>query len=379
MKKKNVLSIFGTRPEAIKMAPVIQAMRRRADFISRVCVTGQHRQMLDQALALFEITPDFDLNVMSPDQSLSGLTCRIVSELDPVLAETRPDLVLVHGDTSTSFAAALTAFYHRIPVAHVEAGLRSGDMNAPWPEEANRKLTGVLAQIHFAPTQRAKENLLGEGVPAERIRVTGNTVIDALLTIDQRIQRDTGLAAALGNRFPWLLRSEKEGKRLLLVTGHRRESFGRGFEAICIALRELSKRDDIDIIYPVHLNPNVREPVQRILSDCKNIRLLEPQDYLPFVFLMTKAHVILTDSGGIQEEAVSLRKPVLVMRDITERPEGVEAGLVSLVGNRTETIVDAVNKLYDHDLAYTGMRNQANPYGDGKASQRIADFLSDMP
>lgn len=370
---KKVLTIFGTRPEAIKMAPLVKALDADAAIESKVCVTAQHREMLDQVTSLFEITPDFDLNIMKQGQDLFDVTARILMGLREVLQSYKPDLVLVHGDTSTCFAASLSAFYEQIPVGHVEAGLRTGDIMSPWPEEANRKLTGVLAELHFAPTELSKHNLLKETVPAERITVTGNTVIDALFWVIEKIKQDQGLSSSLEAKFPFLDNS----KKMILVTGHRRESFGGGFERICEALRQIAvKYPDSQIVYPVHLNPNVQEPVNRLISDVQNIHLIEPQDYLPFVYLMEKSYLILTDSGGIQEEAPSLGKPVLVMRDNTERPEALEAGTVRLVGTDVKRILDAVSGLIDSDVCYQLIAKATNPYGDGKACQRIVEAIN---
>lgn len=366
-----VMSVFGTRPEAIKMAPVVHALAASGLVDGRVCVTAQHRQMLDQVLALFDIRPDEDLNVMRPDQGLEDITAAVLQGLRDVFARHRPDLVLVHGDTTTAMAAALAAFYQKIPVGHVEAGLRTGDRYAPWPEEMNRKLVGALATLHFAPTQSAADNLRREGVPEADIHLTGNTVIDALLDVVGRLRRDTRLAAEQAARFPFL----DPAKRLILVTGHRRENFGRGFENICRALARLAERPDVQIVYPVHLNPNVRGPVHRWLGGRPNIELIEPLDYLPFVYLMDRAHLVITDSGGIQEEAPSLGKPVLVMRDTTERPEAVYAGTVQLVGTAVERIVGAAERLLDDENAYRAMAQAANPYGDGRAAERIRNVI----
>lgn len=370
---KKVLSIFGTRPEAIKMAPVIKALDAHPAIDSRVCVTAQHREMLDQVLSLFDITPDHDLNIMAPGQDLYDVTTRILLGLRSVLSEEKPDVVLVHGDTATTFAASLAAFYEQTPVGHVEAGLRTGSLYSPWPEEANRKLTGVLAAYHFAPTATSQQSLLKESVPESAIHITGNTVIDALLMVRDRINANKGLKAQLESELPYGL-----SRKMVLVTGHRRESFGGGFERICMALAELAKAyPDTDIVYPVHLNPNVQEPVKRLLSDLNNVYLIPPQDYLPFVSLMSRAHVILTDSGGIQEEAPSLGKPVLVMRDTTERPEAVEAGTVRLVGTETNSIVEMVSRLLSDSNAWEEMSHAHNPYGDGEASERIASILAE--
>jgi len=367
-----ILTVFGTRPEAIKMAPLVKALEGRANIESRVCVTAQHRQMLDQVLELFEITPNYDLNIMKPGQTLSGITSEIVTRLEPVLMEFKPDLVLVHGDTSTTFAATLAAYYQRIAVGHVEAGLRTGNIYSPWPEEANRKLTGALANLHLAPTELSQQNLLKEGVDQNNIHVTGNTVIDALLWVKQKLEADQGLNQSLRERFPFL----RDDARMVLITGHRRENFGDGFERICAAIRTLAGDfPDVDFLYPVHLNPNVREPVGRILQGVTNVHLIEPQDYLPFVYLMTLSHIILTDSGGIQEEAPSLGKPVLVMRDTTERPEAVAAGTVKLVGTDSQNIINAVTTLLTNEIEYNRMSFAHNPYGDGKACERIVNII----
>ncbi|MEQ9881012.1 UDP-N-acetylglucosamine 2-epimerase (non-hydrolyzing) [Pectobacterium brasiliense] len=367
-----VLTVFGTRPEAIKMAPLVHALAQDGAFESRICVTAQHREMLDQVLRLFDITPDYDLDIMRPGQGLSEISCRILSGLEPVMAEFKPDLVLVHGDTTTTLATSLAAFYQRIPVGHVEAGLRTGNLYSPWPEEANRKLTGHLAMYHFAPTENSRHNLLREHLSDRHIFVTGNTVIDALFWVRDRILGDAALRRSLDEKYAFL----DDNKKLILVTGHRRESFGGGFERICSALADIARRHpEVQIVYPVHLNPNVSEPVNRILSGIDNVMLIAPQDYLPFVYLMNRSYMILTDSGGIQEEAPSLGKPVLVMRDTTERPEAVEAGTVKLVGTEVTSIVDAVSTLLTDEEAYQAMSRAHNPYGDGQACQRIVDAL----
>jgi len=367
--KKRILIVFGTRPEAIKMAPVVKAFQADDRFETKVCVTAQHRDMLDQVLALFSIKPDYDLDIMKQNQGLTGITCSILTGLEPVLEAFSPDRVLVHGDTSTTFAASLAAYYQKIPVGHVEAGLRTYNIYSPWPEEANRKLTGALTDLHFSPTSSARDNLLQENVPENNIIVTGNTVIDALCHVQQEIENNSQLTTELASRFPFI----NADKKIILVTGHRRESFGEGFENICQALKQLSKRDDVQIIYPVHLNPHVREPVNRLLKEVEHIHLIDPQDYLPFVYLMSIAHIILTDSGGVQEEAPSLAKPVLVMRETTERPEAVEAGTVRLVGADKNKIIENVTLLLDDEDEYRKMSFAHNPYGDGKASQRIVD------
>jgi len=362
----HVLSIFGTRPEAIKMAPVLHALRN-AGADSRVCVTAQHRGMLDQVLQLFDITPDADLDLMRPNQTLEGLTAAVLEGVSGVLDDMKPDMVLVHGDTTTTFAAALAAFYKRIPVGHVEAGLRTGNIYAPFPEEVNRRLTDGIATLHFAPTEGSKRNLLSEGTDARHVYVTGNTVIDALFMTRDRLAADASLSAKLAQDMPY----PAAGRRMVLVTGHRRENFGDGFRNICNALRDLAGRGDVDIVYPVHLNPNVRQPVNEILGDAESVHLLEPVDYPAFVHLMSKAHIVITDSGGIQEEAPSLGKPVLVMRDVTERPEAVDAGTVRLVGTDRQRIVAAASELLDNGATYESMSRAHNPYGDGKAAERI--------
>lgn len=367
-----VLSVFGTRPEAIKMAPLVNLLKQQADIDSRVCVTGQHREMLDQVLQLFDIEPEYDLAIMKAGQDLYDVTTSILLNIKPVLRDFKPDVVLVHGDTSTTFAAALACYYEKIAVGHVEAGLRTGNIYSPWPEEANRKLTGAITRFHFAPTKTSEQNLLNEQVKPADIFVTGNTVIDALLQVVAKIDSDQALSEEFAAKFPY----GQNGRRLILVTGHRRESFGGGFENICAALKQLSQQfADCDIVYPVHLNPNVREPVFRLLSDANNIHLIEPQDYLPFVYLMSRSTLVLTDSGGIQEEAPSLGKPVLVMRDTTERPEAVEAGTVKLVGTDTQVIISEVTKLLTDKAYYDSMSFAHNPYGDGKACQRITEVI----
>ena len=367
-----VLSVFGTRPEAIKMAPLVNLLKQQSDIDSRVCVTGQHREMLDQVLKLFEITPEYDLAIMKAGQDLYDVTTSILLNIKTVLRDFKPDVVLVHGDTSTTFAAALACYYEKIAVGHVEAGLRTGNIYSPWPEEANRKLTGAITRYHFAPTETSKHNLVSEQVAPADIFVTGNTVIDALLQVVAKIDSDTALCDRFAAQFPY----GQHGRRLILVTGHRRESFGGGFENICAALKQIARQfPDCDIVYPVHLNPNVREPVFRLLSDAANVHLIEPQDYLPFVYLMSRASLVLTDSGGIQEEAPSLGKPVLVMRDTTERPEAVAAGTVKLVGTDSNKIVSEVSRLLSDSAYYDSMSFAHNPYGDGKACQRIIDVI----
>ncbi|NYH10655.1 non-hydrolyzing UDP-N-acetylglucosamine 2-epimerase [Pseudomonas moraviensis] len=367
------LCVFGTRPEAIKMAPLALSLAADERFEAKVCVTGQHRQMLDQVLDLFEIKPDFDLNIMKPGQDLTDVTTAILQGMKKVFAEYKPDIVLVHGDTATTLATTLAAYYQQIPVAHVEAGLRTGNLYSPWPEEANRKLTGALAAVHFAPTETSRQNLLKEGVAEASIHVTGNTVIDALLDVVSRVTNTDSLQQAFHEQFSFI----GEGKRVILVTGHRRESFGDGFENICKALATTAKAfPDVEIVYPVHLNPNVREPVNRLLAGIENIHLIEPLEYLPFVWLMNRSYLILSDSGGIQEEAPSLGKPVLVMRDTTERPEAVEAGTVKLVGTAVDAITSNLSRLLTDSDAYEQMSYAHNPYGDGKACARILETLS---
>jgi UDP-N-acetylglucosamine 2-epimerase (non-hydrolysing) len=367
---KKVCVIFGTRPEAIKLAPVVLALKAQQDFECTVCTTGQHRQMLDQVLDIFAIRPDQDLAVMRPDQDLAGMTARLVEGLGSYLTQKQPDLVLVQGDTTTAFCAALVAFYNRIPVGHVEAGLRTGDMNAPWPEEANRVLVSRLAALHFAPTRTAAQNLFAENISPEFVSVTGNTVIDALMIAARKVVDVTPEIPGL----PGDWRSAWAGKRLVLITGHRRESFGPAFVNICWAIRDLAVQfPDIQFVYPVHLNPNVRKPVHDILADTAlaNISLIEPLDYLGFVSLLKAATLVLTDSGGIQEEAPSLGKPALVMRDTTERPEAIEAGAAALVGTARESIVAHTTRLLIDRDAYAQMSRAVNPFGDGRAAERI--------
>ncbi|MBD3896233.1 UDP-N-acetylglucosamine 2-epimerase (non-hydrolyzing) [Halomonas sp. ML-15] len=367
------LCVFGTRPEAIKMAPLALALSADERFDAQVCVTGQHREMLDQVLDLFELVPDHDLNIMKPGQDLTDVTTGILQGMKGVLEEVKPNIVLVHGDTATTFAATLAAYYQQIPVGHVEAGLRTGNLYSPWPEEANRKLTGALAELHFAPTERSRKNLLEEGVAPVKVQVTGNTVIDALLEVVRKLDKNAALKEQFDKQFEFL----SPQRKLILVTGHRRESFGGGFERICQALHDIAKQHpEAEVVYPMHLNPNVREPVNRLLSDIDNIHLIEPLDYLPFVYLMNRSYLILTDSGGVQEEAPSLGKPVLVMRDTTERPEAVDAGTVKLVGTNVERIVGEMHALLTDADAYNAMSYAHNPYGDGKACQRILDALA---
>ncbi|MFG1461812.1 UDP-N-acetylglucosamine 2-epimerase (non-hydrolyzing) [Xanthobacter sp. DSM 24535] len=365
-----ILSVFGTRPEAIKMAPLVAAMAAEPQLSSLVCVTGQHRAMLDQVLGLFSIRPDFDLDVMVPNQTLNALCARIISQLDPVLEQAKPDRVLIHGDTTTALAAALAAFNRGIAVGHVEAGLRTYDLARPWPEEMNRQVADRLCDLLFAPTPAAAANLRSEHLQG-RILVTGNTVIDALFLTLARIDADPALRAELDARFA----GYGEARRLILVTGHRRENFGAGFIAICDALAEIATRGDVDIVYPVHLNPNVRGPVLERLGNLANLHLIAPLDYVPFLYLMRRAALVLTDSGGVQEEAPSLGKPVLVMRDVTERPEAVTAGTVELVGTDRARIVSAVSRLLDDPAHYASFARRLNPYGDGEAAARIVDTL----
>lgn len=372
-----VLTVFGTRPEAIKMAPLIKEMEKSCDsVISKVCVTAQHRQMLDQVLNLFDIKPDYDLDIMKPGQNLYDVTCNVLQGLKPVLEMERPDIVLVHGDTTTTLAASLAAYYSQTKVGHVEAGLRTGNKFSPFPEEINRRVAGAISDLHFAPTEAARFNLLREGVSTDDIYVTGNTVVDALLSVADRLKSDPVIRKEMEERFSFL----DPSKKLILVTGHRRESFGDGFESICTALAEIAEQHhDVEILYPVHLNPNVQEPVNRILGGDRNsnIHLIDPVDYLPFVYLMNRSYLIITDSGGVQEEAPSLGKPVLVMRDTTERPEAVDAGTVILVGTSQEKIVLETSRLLNDESAYQAMAMSHNPYGDGKASERIVKILKE--
>jgi UDP-N-acetylglucosamine 2-epimerase (non-hydrolysing) len=375
---KKIMIIFGTRPEAIKMAPLILKLRESSKFEVSVCVTAQHRQMLDQVLKLFDIKPDFDLDIMTDSQDLFDVTSRALMGLRDVLNEVKPDLVLVQGDTTTTMAASLSAFYMRIPVGHVEAGLRTNDKYAPFPEEINRTLTGVLADIHFAPTETSRQNLLKEGILPDRIFVTGNTVIDALFLVVSKLSDNRGLQRELSLKFPFL--SEKD--KLLFVTGHRRENFGEGIANICYSLIDISRKfSDLKIVYPAHMNPNVLTPLNEIIgqSGCENIHIIEPVDYLEAVYLMQRSCLILTDSGGIQEEAPSLGKPVLVMREVTERPEAVKAGTVRLVGTNRDKIVQAVSLLMENSKEYKKMSMAHNPYGDGTASQRICEILLNLP
>lgn len=367
-----VLTVFGTRPEAIKMAPLVLALENDIDIDSRVCVTAQHREMLDQVLNLFDIKPHFDLNIMKPGQNLDEISSSILLGMKEVYTSFKPDIILVHGDTATTVTASLSAYYHQVPVGHVEAGLRTGNIYSPWPEEGNRKITSALSSIHFAPTIASQNNLLSEGIHQDLICVTGNTVVDALLLARDELENAPMKKAEIKKslNFP------REFREYVLVTGHRRESFGGGFMRICEALKELAyKYKNVDFVYPVHLNPKVQEPVNRLLTDIENVHLISPQDYLPFVYLMDNSKLILTDSGGIQEEAPSLGKPVLVMRDTTERPEALDAGVVKLVGTNVDKIVLGVSELLDDEDKYQKMSQASNPYGDGTASERIIQAL----
>ena len=370
--KKKVLVVFGTRPEAIKMAPVVTALRSEGSIETKVCVTAQHRQMLDQVMDVFGLASDYDLDVMAPNQTLTDVTCKVMKGVEGVFADWKPDLMLVQGDTTTVMAASLAAFHNHVAIGHVEAGLRTGNLQSPWPEEMNRMVAGCVADLHFAPTPRAKENLLRENKRPETVFVTGNTVIDALHAACDKLDSDAGLSGRLAESFPFL----DPGKRLVLVTGHRRENFGDGFVRICHAIARVAARPDVQVVYPVHLNPNVRRPVNEILGHVPNVRLIDPLDYLSFLFLMRKSHVILTDSGGVQEEAPSLGKPVVVMRDTTERPEAVDAGTVILAGTETDSMASAVERLLDDAAFYERMSRAVNPYGDGKAAARIAEIVA---
>lgn len=381
---KTVMLVFGTRPEAIKMAPLVKAFQAASDsFRTLVCVTGQHREMLDQVLHIFDIRPDYDLNIMKQGQDLYDVTSRVLLGLREVLKEARPDVVLVHGDTTTSTAAALAAFYAQIPVGHVEAGLRTHNIYSPWPEEMNRQLTGRIATWHFAPTPLSRQNLLAENVAEAQITVTGNTVIDALYWVVDKIKHDATLAQQLDaelQRAGYDVQRLADGRKLVLITGHRRENFGDGFIHMCTAIKDLTQRyPQVDFVYPMHLNPNVRKPIHEVfgqdLSGLGNMFFIEPLEYLSFVHLMEKSHIVLTDSGGIQEEAPGLGKPVLVMRDTTERPEALTAGTVKLVGTDYDKIVSAVSTLLDDEAAYQAMSRAVNPYGDGKACGRIVETL----
>jgi len=383
---KKVLLVFGTRPEAIKMAPLVKKFQEDSEFQTIVCVTAQHREMIDQVLDIFAIKPDYDLNIMKQGQDLYDITSRVLLGLRDVLNETNPDVVLVHGDTTTSTAAALAAFYKQIPVAHVEAGLRTNNIYSPWPEEMNRRITGRIATYHLAPTELSRQNLLKENVDNQNIIITGNTVIDALLWVVNKIKSDANLADTLQINIKnngYDIDRIEDKRKLVLITGHRRENFGEGFRNICNAIKTLSiKYPDVDFVYPMHLNPNVRKPIAEIFGNDKdksgNTFFIEPLDYLNFVFLMEKADIILTDSGGIQEEAPSLGKPVLVMRDNTERPEALEAGTVKLVGTDYDKIINEVSELLENEESYNKMSKAVNPYGDGSACKRIVDFLKEV-
>jgi len=374
---KKILIVFGTRPEAIKTAPLVKEFEKNSEhFDMKVCVTAQHREMLDQVLELFEIVPHYDLDIMKNGQDLYDVTSKVLLGMRDVLNDFKPDLVLVHGDTTTTISSTLAAFYQKIPVGHVEAGLRTGDIYSPWPEEANRLLASRVAKYHFAPTLTNKSNLEKEHVPVENIIVTGNTVIDSLFMVIEKIKTDNALKEEIQNTITSLGYSYNPEKKLVLITGHRRENFGNGFLNICNALKELAqKHPDVDFLYPVHLNPNVQKPVNEILTGINNVYLIPPLDYLPFVYLLNQCHLILTDSGGVQEEAPSLGKPVLVMRDTTERPEALEAGTVMLVGTNKETIIKNVSRLLEDELAYKKMSYAHNPYGDGAASEKIVNYL----
>ena len=383
---KSIMLVFGTRPEAIKMAPLVKALQKESDrFRTLVCVTGQHREMLDQVLELFEITPDFDLNIMHKGQNLYDVTSRVLNGMGNVLRTEKPDVVLVHGDTTTSMAAALAAFYEQIPVGHVEAGLRTNDIYSPWPEEVNRQITGRIATYNFAPTQFGFNNLIAENVSAEKITITGNTVIDALYYVVDKINNDKALSDSLKLKILSmgynLDRLADGNRRMVLVTGHRRENFGDGFRNICNALAYLSDRyQDVDFVYPMHLNPNVRGPINSLFANNprNNLFFIEPLDYFEFVMMMERCCLVLTDSGGVQEEAPGLGKPVLVMRDTTERPEAVDAGTVKLVGTDYDKIVNQMSLLLDSEEAYLSMSRAVNPYGDGHACERIVNYLSKL-
>ncbi len=376
---KKILIVFGTRPEAIKMAPLVKEFQKHSDvFETKVCVTAQHREMLDQVLELFEIVPDYDLDIMKPGQDLYDVTSNILLGMKSVLIDFQPDIVFVHGDTSTTFAASLAAFYQQIKVAHIEAGLRTGDIYSPWPEEANRQLTTQITTYHFAPTQTSKANLLKENVNDENIVVTGNTVIDALFLALEKIKSSKVLEQHIIHQLLTMNYQLKDDTRVILVTGHRRENHGQGFINICKALKILAENNqDIDIVYPVHLNPNVQKPVKELLSDVVNIHLIEPLQYEQFIYMMDKSYFIITDSGGVQEEAPSLGKPVLVMRDTTERPEALDAGTVKLVGTDTDLIIKEAQTLLSDVISYEKMSKSSNPYGDGNACQKVIEFLKD--
>jgi UDP-N-acetylglucosamine 2-epimerase (non-hydrolysing) len=379
MSKKRILVVFGTRPEAIKMAPVVKRLEENSQFFElKVCVTAQHREMLDQVLEIFSIHPDYDLNVMKPNQDLYTLTSQVLLKMGEVLADFQPELVLVHGDTTTSFCAALAAYYKQIPVGHVEAGLRTGNIYSPWPEEMNRKLTGAITKYHFAPTEMAKANLGQEGV-TENIFITGNTVIDALLMAVDMIHTDPVLRSGIVKTIIDKGYPIGSDRKIILITGHRRENFGEGFIHICEAIQYLAEKyPSFDLIYPVHFNPNVRKPVYDLLGHTPNIYLIEPIEYLPFIYLMERSYLVLTDSGGIQEEAPSLGKPVIVMRNTTERPEAVDAGTVILAGTDKDIIINEVSRLIDDETHYHTMSRAHNPYGDGRASERIINHLASI-
>ena len=376
---KKILLVFGTRPEAIKMAPLVKELQKDTlNFETKVCVTAQHREMLDQVLDMFDITPEYDLNLMKPGQDLYDITANVLLGMKEVLTDFKPDVVLVHGDTTTTTATSLAAFYNQVKIGHVEAGLRTGDLQSPWPEEANRQMTGVLANYHFAPTTTSQENLLRESKSKESILVTGNTVIDALFLALEKIKTDKELESTIVSSLTSLNYTLKNDKKIILVTGHRRENHGQGFINICEGLKEIAlKNPTFDIVYPVHLNPNVQKPVKEILSNIENIYLIEPLQYEQFIYLMDKSYFIITDSGGVQEEAPSLGKPVLVMRDTTERPEALEAGTVKLVGTDKNKIIQEAQKLIDDKMSYEKMSRAHNPYGDGKACQKIVRFLKE--
>jgi UDP-N-acetylglucosamine 2-epimerase (non-hydrolysing) len=376
---KKILLVFGTRPEAIKMAPLVKALQKESIFETKVCVTAQHREMLDQVLEIFEIVPDYDLDIMKSGQDLYDVTSNVLFGLKNVLTDFAPDLVLVHGDTTTSSASALAAFYMHIDVAHIEAGLRTHDIYSPWPEEANRQMTGILAKYHFAPTTTSLNNLLLENKDRNTILVTGNTVIDALLLALNKMSSNKVLHSKIIASLESSGYALNDNRRLILVTGHRRENFGSGFINICEALKEIALLNtDVDIVYPVHLNPNVQKPVKEILKEVSNIYLIEPLSYETFIYLMNQSYFVITDSGGVQEEAPSLGKPVLVMRDTTERPEALEAGTVKLVGTDKSTIIKEAQELLDNPLSYEKMAKAHNPYGDGNACKKIVDFLKEV-
>lgn len=375
---KKVLLVFGTRPEAIKMAPLVKAFEKEKTIESKVCVTTQHREMLDQVLQMFDIKPDYDLNIMKPGQNLFDITSKVLLGLRDIFEEFKPDVVLVHGDTTTTFSASLAAFYNKIKVGHIEAGLRTGDIYSPWPEEANRQITGVIANYHFAPTSTSRDNLLKENKNPNDIVVTGNTVIDALFLALDKIEQNDELKSKIVNSINSQYNLQNN-KKIILVTGHRRENFGEGFINICEALKTIATNNpDIDIVYPVHLNPNVQKPVHEILSNTPNVHLINPLQYEEFIYLMDKSYFIITDSGGVQEEAPSIGKPVLVMRDTTERPEALEAGTVKLVGTSKEIIIQEAQKLIDDKIEYEKMSKAHNPYGDRRACERIVNFIKEI-